>query len=230
MIRLKLAGACLGFIIASMAQLVVPMQASADESVSFQVEFVADEMCCNGCAQKIAAQLYAAPGVTSVEADVPNRLLKVKAKASPKLTLERLWHAVEQGKGAPSKLITTQATYVLTRPEQIEPQQRLPEGQYSLVVGSLNDKDQAQNIANSLYKVRGVNRVSVDAERHTLFVQSIDKEALSPWQLAMSVQNAGSNPLVVSGPYGTLTIDWANEDSAETAARQDIPQRKGEIR
>src|SRR5262245_10993163 len=72
----------------------------------WKVQIVADDMCCNGCAQKIGAQLYAAPGVTAVDADVPNRLVVVTAKPSSKLTAERLWAAVEKGNGGPSKLIT----------------------------------------------------------------------------------------------------------------------------
>ena len=94
----------------------------------FKVQIVADDMCCKGCAQKVAAQLYAAPGVTSVQADVPNRLVTVTAKPSPKLTVERLWQAVEQGKGGPSKLVTPQATYVLFRAESLPAEQRLPIG------------------------------------------------------------------------------------------------------
>ncbi|HEX2474232.1 MAG TPA: heavy-metal-associated domain-containing protein, partial [Lacipirellulaceae bacterium] len=91
---------------------------AAQEHVYINVQITADDMCCQGCAQKVAAQLYAAPGVTTVATDVPNRTVKVTAKPSAKLTLERLWRAVEKGKGGPSKLVTAQATYTLIKAEK----------------------------------------------------------------------------------------------------------------
>ena len=191
---------------------------------------MADEMCCKGCAQKVAAQLYALPGVTAVQADVPNRLLNVTAKPSEKLTLERIWQAVEKGKGGPSKLVTDQATYVLTRPESLKPEQRLPAGRYSLQIRSMENKDAAQRIANQLYKVHGVQKVSVDLAESTLFVQSTNGVVISLWNLATAAERAQSEPVSVGGPYGLLTIERAAESQAVTVGRLTSPSLQGEVR
>lgn len=196
----------------------------------FQIEIVADDMCCNGCAQKIAAQLYAAPGVTAVEADLPTRVITVKAKPSPKLTLQKLWQAVEQGQGAPSQLTTTEATYKLKRSEQLDPQQRLSEGHYAVVLQTLKEPGQPKRITDAVSKIRGVKGVRVVAESRTVLVETSDNLPLSPWVLAMTVQVAGSEPLSVSGSYGTLSIERVSDDLASNAVRQAQPQLPGEIR
>jgi copper chaperone CopZ len=203
--------------------------AAAQQPV-FKVQIVADEMCCQGCAQKVAAQLYAAPGVTSVEADVPNRLVTVAARPSPKLTLERLWRAVEQGQGGPSKLVTPQATYVLTRSENLKPEQRLPSDRYSLIVRSIPDKDSAQQIANQLYAIRGVQNVSVDVAERTLFIQAADGAVLSPWALAAAAELADGEPIAVAGPYGVFTIEQTAAASPATAAKSPYLPIQGAVR
>ncbi len=196
----------------------------------FKVQIVADDMCCKGCAQKVAAQLYSAPGVTSVQVDVPNRLVTVTAKPSPKLTVERLWQAVEQGKGGPSKLVTSQATYVLFRAESLPTEQRLPTGRYSLEIETMQDKDFAQKIANQLYAVRGVQDVGVDIEQRKLFVQSMNGSVLSPWALATAAERAQGQPIAVAGPYGVLTIERSAAAAPTTAVKPTYSQIQGEVR
>lgn len=196
----------------------------------FKVQIVADYMCCQGCAQKVAAQLYAAPGVTSVEADVPNRLVTVTAKPSPKLTVERIWFAVEKGKGGPSKLVTADVTYVLIRPDKLKPEQRLPVGQYSLEVRSMQDKEVAQKIANQLHAIRGVENVSVNIAQRTLFVRTANGAFLSPFALATAADRAQSEPIAIGGPYGVMTIERATEAKPATAVRPAYPQVQGEVR
>ena len=203
--------------------------ASAQQGV-FKVQIVADEMCCKGCAQKVAAQLYAAPGVTSVEADVANHLITVTAKPSPNLTLERIWQAVEQGKGGPSKLVTPHVTYVLTRPDGLKPEQRLAAGRYSLEVRFMQDKDSAQKFANQLYAVRGVQNVSVDIAQRTLFVQSANGVNLSLWALATAVERAQGEPIAIAGPHGVLTIERSTDVQAATAVKPTYSQIQGEVR
>lgn len=203
---------------------------AATNSDVTRIEITANDMCCKGCAQKVAAQLYAAPGVTSVEADVPSRKIVVTAKFSPKLTLDRLWKAVEQGKGGPSKLITSEATYVFTPKDKVQPRQRLPAGRYSLLIHEIQNKEHAQQIANQLYTLSGIKNVSVDVHKNSLFLQSSPDSVLSPWLLATAVKQAGSLPLSISGPPGMLTIEWTKTIDAATAARFPYPQTQGEIR
>jgi copper chaperone CopZ len=208
---------------------IAPTIAAAQQAV-FKVQVVAEEMCCKGCAQKVAAQLYALPGVTSVEVDVPNRLLTVTAKPSPKLTLDRIWYAVEQGKGGPSKIVTSQATYALTRPESLKPEQRLPSSRYSLELRSIQGKDFAQKVANQLYAIRGVQNVSVDIAQRTLFIQPANGSVLSPWALATAAERAQGEPVAVAGPHGVLTIERSADAERATAARATYPQIQGDVR
>ena len=204
--------------------------ATATQQRPLKVQVVANEMCCKGCAQKVAAQLYALPGVTEVRVDVPGRSVSITAKPSPKLTLEGIWQAVEKGKGGPSKLVTDQATYILMRPDSLKPEQRLPAGQYSLQVRSLENKDSAQRIANQLYKVRGVQTVSVDLVQRTLFVQSTSGAVVSLWNLATAAERAQSEPVSVGGPHGLLTIKRTAESQAVAAGRPTNPSLQGEVR
>jgi copper chaperone CopZ len=183
----------------------------------FYVQIVASEMCCKGCAQTVAAQLYSLPGVTDVRADVPNRLVSVTAKPSPKLTLERIWQAVEKGKGRPSKLVTRQATYVMSPQQSLKPEQRLPAGRYSLLMSSIENRDTAQRVADELYKIGGVQRVSVDIAQSTFFVQSANGVSISPWALGTAAERAQGEPVSIGGPYGLLTIERPVESKAAAA-------------
>lgn len=202
--------------------------ASAQERL-MRIEIVANDMCCQGCAQNVAAQLYAAPGVTNVEADVPNRIVVVTAKPSPKLTPQKLWTAVEQGKGGPSKMTTAFATYTLTRPDGLKPENRLPDGQYTLVLREFKTQESAQQIANQLYRIRGVTKVSADGKQPALFVQS-PGVMLSPWALLAAAELAQAEPTAVNGPHGLLTIERAKETNRATADRPTYSQTQGGVR
>jgi copper chaperone CopZ len=189
-------------------------QLAAKEAAHIEVRVVADNMCCQGCAQKVAAQLYAAPGVTDVRTDVPQRFVKITAKPSPKLTLERLWRAVEKGKGAPSKLITAQATYTMTSREQELPSERLPVGRYVIKVAKLQQTADLQPIIASLRSMPGVQHVDADMSQQTVTIQSSSNQPLSEWALVRVVKQFGSLPVRVSGPFGSLTIEYALERGA----------------
>jgi copper chaperone CopZ len=191
---------------------------AAQQPVAIHVQITADDMCCQGCAQKVAAQLYAAPGVTTVAADVPNRTVKVTAKPSPKLTLERLWRAVEKGKGAPSKLITTQATYTFTKPEQLKPSERLARGQYIIELAQFPDAGQVQQIITLLEALPGVQAVTSDVSTRTLRIQTAIDKPLSEWALIRVAKQSGQSPLVIAGPHGLLTIEYAAPRPAHTPA------------
>jgi copper chaperone CopZ len=203
---------------------------AAQQPVYINVQLTADDMCCQGCAQKVAAQLYAAPGVTAVATDVPNRIVKVTAKPSPKLTLERLWRAVEKGKGAPSKLVTAQATYTLTKSEQLKPAERLARGQYIVELAQLPDAGQVQKTITLLQELPGVQDVTPDASTHTLTIQSAIDEPLSEWTLIRVVQQSGQSPQLVVGPHGRLTIEYAAQRPDRTAARPSRLYFQGGVR
>ncbi|MEX2171486.1 MAG: heavy-metal-associated domain-containing protein [Pirellulales bacterium] len=189
-------------------------------------QFVADEMCCKGCAKNIAAQLYAAPGVTNVQADVATRTVVVTAKPSPKLTLEKLWDAVEKGKGKPSKLTTTAAIYELTRLEELTAEERPTAGVYTLVVSEMSDKAVAAKIAKSLYAIEGVQSVSFDSQQQALIVRPANGVQLSPWKLGGAVEQAEAQPLVITGPHGRFTI----ERMAEPETLSSRSNNRGEVR
>jgi copper chaperone CopZ len=202
---------------------------AADSGGTVKVQIIASDMCCQGCVQNVAAQLYALPGVTAVEADVASRTVILIAKPSPRLTLQRVWQAVEKGKGGPTKLTTPTATYSLTRLENLKSEERLQKGQYSLVLRDQKDRAAAQRVANQVYKIHGVTNVSLDAQRHSLIVQT-SAVVLSPWTLVTAAQQAQAEATAVKGPHGLFTIERPPTESAGTAARPINNLGKGDIR
>jgi copper chaperone CopZ len=209
--------------------LATSIHASAESSV-FKVQIVADDMCCQGCVQKVAAQLYALPGVTSVEAHVPSRVVTVTAKQSQKLTNGRIWQAVEKGKGSPSKLITPTASYVLTRPAGLKPEQRLPTGRYSIQLRSIPDQKSAQSITKQLYSIRGVAKVSADIAKNTLYIQAANGALLSPFGLAAAVEQANAEAVAIGGPDGVMSIERPTDTSTPTALNLSHTQIQGDVR
>lgn len=206
-----------------------PVQA-AIRSEPVKIQIIADDMCCNGCAQKVAAHLYALPGVTSVEADVPNRTLVVTAKPSPKFTLARVWEAVELGKGGPSKMVTPQVTYTFVRADKLQPDQRLPAGRYALMVRGIEDQKSVQRIANQLHTIRGVKSVGMDSAARSLIVESSQGTILSPWALAAAVEQAKDQAVAIGSPNGWLKIEYPATAESTTAARSVNSQTEGEVR
>ncbi len=203
---------------------------AAQDAKHIEVQIIADDMCCKGCAQKVAAQLYAAPGVTAVVADVPKRIVKITAKPSPKLTLERLWRAVDQGKGAPTKLITAQATYSLTKPEQLPTSERLAPGHYVIKILESRDAAAVQRIINHLQSMPGVQHVDADMSQHIVTIQTAVEVPLSEWALVRVVKQSAQTPVRVSGPFGRLTIEYANQSQHQTAAHASQHSIQGGVR
>jgi copper chaperone CopZ len=195
-----------------------------------EVQIIAEEMCCKGCAQKVAAQLYAAPGVTAVAADVPKRIVKITAKPSSKLTLERLWRAVEKGKGGPTKLITSQATYTLTSVDQLPPAERLAPDLYVIKVQESPNTGDMQGIIALFQSTPGVQQVDLDARQHTLTIQSAVDQPISEWALVRVANQAGHTPVRVSGPFGRLTIEYANQSRRHAAAHPSKHSSQGSVR
>ena len=197
--------------------------AAAAESLSIQI--IADDMCCAGCAKKVAAQLYTAPGVTDVKANVAARSVVITAKPSRSLTMEKLWNAVEKGKGKPSKLVVAGVTYTLTRPDALGAEEQTP-GVYRLVVADMQAHQSAEKVAKFVQAIRGVSNISLDAPHDALVVTPAVGASLSPWALAGAAQQAQEQPLSVAGPFGRLTIETP-------AAKNNISSRpgvEGEIR
>lgn len=187
-------------------------QAAPPTSSLERVEIVAEAMCCKGCARKVSGQLYAARGVREVGVEMSTHTITVSLPSPNATTLGQLWEAVEKGEGGPTKLVTAEATYSLVRPDVEggglpDPSTRPP----TIVIDNLHCKGCAKKIAAQLYAVKGVTKVSVDLERETLYVQSRPNMTPSPWRLIGAVRNARERPLAVSGPYGTLAIEWATK-------------------
>lgn len=185
-------------------------------------EITADEMCCGGCAKKVAAQLYTAPGVSNVKANVAGRTVTITAKPSPKLTMEKLWSAVEKGKGKPSKLISPEATYTLT---PLDPAtQQASAGVYTVVVVDLKANGVADKVGRELQTIRGVKTVVLHLDQDALVVESHPGVHLSPFALASAVERSGQQPSAIVGSYGQLTIE---PSTAKVSARQ---ATKGSVR
>ena len=149
-------------LIATLCGSVLVSAATAQQEQIAQVQIVAAGVCCNGCAQKVGAQLYTEPGVSNVQADVPNHLVTITFRPSPKLTLGRLWAATERGDGKPSKLVTSQATYTLQRPEQLQLTEPLQPGHYWVVVEKLGSEESIGKAIKNLSENRPIASVRIN--------------------------------------------------------------------
>lgn len=177
-------------------------------SGAYQVEIHAAEMCCKGCVQKVSAQLYAAPGVTSVEANLETRMVKVSVSQQKGATIDQLWHAVEVGKGGPDQLRTGSAVFTLTAPNKAKP---VPASTSYIVVENLNQEGRPQQIAGKLYAIEGVKKVNADPQQNVLIVSGGE---LSPWALIGAVTSVQARPLSVRGAYGEMRIEWIQTQQA----------------
>jgi copper chaperone CopZ len=180
-------------------------------------EIIAEGMCCQGCAKKVAAKLYTAPGVINVKADVAKRSVTVTAKPSPKLTLEKLWTAVAQAKGDPSRLTTSDAIYTMTRLEQLQAEERASAGIYIVRVADMHDMKQAEKVAGQLKLIRGIESLSVDLAQGALLVKPAGNIQLSPWAITAAVGQAEQSALDITGPYGRFNIERVTQQAARTA-------------
>lgn len=218
------------FLISGATAVAITSDLLAQQPVA-QVQIVADGMCCNGCAQKVGAQLYTAPGVSNVQADVPNRLVTITFRPSPKLTLGGIWAATERADGKPSKLMTTQATYTLQRPEQLQLSEPLHPGRYWIVVEKLTSDEEIEKAIKQLRVIRGVKSANCDRASRTFFVETAPNEVLSPWVALGAMEQSGHTTQSVMGPYGLFSIERVKERAVPvTAAQQQQQQQQGSVR
>ena len=187
----------------------VSFSQAATPQGSYQVQIHAAEMCCKGCVQKVSAQLYAAPGVTSVEANLETRMVKVSVSQKKGATIEQLWQAVAAGAGGPDQLHTDTAIFTLTAPAE-KTVANAASTTY-VVVENLNEEGRPQQIAGKLYAIDGVQKVNADLQKNTLIVTG---GHLSPWAIIGAVANAQARPLSVKGAYGEMKIEWIQNQQA----------------
>lgn len=69
------------------------------------------DMHCQGCAKKVAAQLYQVPGVAAVQADMQAKKLFVTAKEQALVSPRALWEAVEKAGKQPTRLEGPSGTF-----------------------------------------------------------------------------------------------------------------------
>lgn len=189
---------------------------AAPSAGTSQVQIHAAEMCCKGCVQKVSAQLYAAPGVTSVQANLDTMMVVVTVSQKKGATLEQLWQAVAIGKGGPDTLSTSNATFTLIPPTKAG---ALPTSTNHVVIENLNQEGRAQKIANQLYGINGVQKVGIDTAQNALIVTG---EGLSPWAIIGAIANVQERPLSVRGPYGEMTIAWTSSQQSFQPSNEGI--------
>jgi copper chaperone CopZ len=187
---------------------------AAPSAGTSQVQIHAAEMCCKGCVQKVSGQLYAAPGVMEVSANLENRTVVVTVSQKKGATLEQLWQAVAAGDGGPTQLTTSEATFTLTPPASLEKDQILPATKSHIIVENLSFVGRAQKIANQLYTTDGVVKVSADEQHNALIVTS--QQAVSPWALIAAVARAQERPVAVMGSYGQMNIAWSKSQASNS--------------
>ncbi len=198
--------------------------AIAAETATYEI--TADEMCCQGCAKKIAAQLYAAPGVMNVATDVKSRLVTVTAKPSPKLTPDRLWNAVEKGKGQPSRLVADDATIFLIRAAQLDEAIRATDDRYVIEAAPADNTDAIAKLSSAVQAMKGVQSVTLLQDKSQLIVEPAKNVQLSPWPILSAARQLGLTTSSVTGPFGRLTLE-AKASAPQVTSR---PQQVGGIR
>jgi len=206
--RMKHWAIATSLIILAVTRLTSAVEAATPQLGDQQVQIFAEEMCCKGCAQKVAGQLYAAPGVTAVDADFENKTVVVTVSQKKGASLEQLWQAVAAGEGGPTKLTTTEATFSMTPPEALAGNALPPMGTTYVVIDNLHCKGCAQKIAAQLYTLRGVSKVNANMKQNTMIIKN-NGQGLSPWALVGAVTNAKERPLAIIGASGRMDIAWS---------------------
>lgn len=175
-----------------------------------EVQILAEKMCCEGCAKTVSSQLYTVKGVKSVGVDLPTHTVTVSVPQQNPAVLGALWHAAQQGKGGPKKLVTTQATYELILPETKEQSNQVRQmgGSQQLQFEKLHCKGCANKVAAQLYTVKGVSQVTIDMKTNTITVKTQNNAPISPWLVVEAALKAKERPVAVSGNFGTLAIQW----------------------
>ncbi|QDV73742.1 zinc/cadmium/mercury/lead-transporting ATPase [Botrimarina mediterranea] len=208
---------------------------AANPAPAQQVQIVAEKMCCQGCARKVTAQLYAARGVQSVSVDMPTHTLTVTLPQPSAVALGSLWDAAEKGDGGPTTMVIGDATFSFSRAESSANENdpsRAAAAPMTIAIDNLHCKGCAQKIAAQLYATKGVNKVSVDMQQGLLHVEAGPDSRLSPWALVDAVFKAGERPLSVTGKQGELSIAWATPaapktDDPNTQANLSQPNAQG---
>ncbi|NOY40445.1 MAG: hypothetical protein GXP26_01225 [Planctomycetes bacterium] len=198
-------------------------EAATPQARNQQVQIFAEEMCCKGCAKKVAGRLYAARGVKTVKVDLKKKTVTVSLPQPNAAMLGKLWQAVEQGEGGPTKLVTTEATYTLTPASATQAKQSV----FTIAIDNLHCKGCAKKIAAQLYALKGVTKVSADMQKETLVVKTSPQAKVSPWRIINAVAQANERPLAVSGPHGKLAIEWANPRATKNHQQAQQTNQRG---
>ena len=72
----------------------------------------------------------------------------------------------------------------------------------AIYVGDMHCSDCAQRIANKLYAVKGVSKVTANLKTGIAYVTPADKKTLSPRTLWEAVEKAEFTPIKLEGPSG----------------------------
>ena len=69
------------------------------------------DMHCETCAKKVAAKLYAVPGVVKVATNLKNNFVIIEPQAKKKLSPKKIWQATIAGKQVPVKLVSPMGSF-----------------------------------------------------------------------------------------------------------------------
>lgn len=70
-----------------------------------------EKMCCKGCAQKIASQMYVVRGVKEVRINMEKRLVFVIPQPNTNVSPRAMWEAVVKGEDKPLRLAGPSGTF-----------------------------------------------------------------------------------------------------------------------
>lgn len=70
-----------------------------------------EKMCCNGCAQKIASQMYVVKGVKEIRVNLDKRIVFVIPQQNKVISPRAMWEAVEKGEDKPLQLAGPSGTF-----------------------------------------------------------------------------------------------------------------------
>ena len=210
--------------IAALAAVILSVPA-VDAADLITVEIKADAMCCAGCAKKVSAQLFTAPGVIEVKPDVPSRMVEITARPSRNLTMEKLWNAVEKAKGKPSSLAVGGTTYEFT-PIDPAPADKPAPNQYQILLDKESPLSGVASAAKAVQQLRGVGQVSVATDHSQLTVAPAQGSKLSAWALLGVLEQAQVRVTQIDGPAGRIAIQQKKADKSVTTR----PQGQGVVR
>lgn len=214
-------------IILATAGLTSVVEAATPQAFEQQVQVVAPNMFSEDRAQEIAAKLYAAPGVTAVDANFESRTVGITLSQQKGASLELLWKAVEAGEGGPTSLKTAEATFSLASPEALAGNSLPPQGTTIVVIDNLHCKGCARKIASQIYTIPGINEVRADMQQSTMIVKNNNGQSLSAWALIGAVANAKERPLAIIGASGRMDIAWSAPKTVSAHQTSSQPINEG---